>query len=183
MTFFKNIRSSLKQTLYYSIGWIIWSYKGVIINNGSKISPFADISAGCIISGCVIAKDVKIDQGTYISTGIIKSAKIGKYVSIGPEVLIGLTEHRVDYWTLSPIEAKLQGEIDSPTDKEKKIVIIQDGCWIGARSILLQGITIGAGSVVAAGAVVTKSIPPMEVWGGTPAKKIKNRHISRNDQC
>lgn len=48
-------------------------------------------------------------------------------------------------------------------------------CWIGTGAIILQGVTIGDGAVVAAGAVVTKDIPPYEIWGGVPAKCIKKR--------
>lgn len=49
-------------------------------------------------------------------------------------------------------------------------------CWLGTGAIVLQGVTIGDGAVVAAGAVVTKDIPPFEVWGGVPAKFIRKRN-------
>ena len=48
-------------------------------------------------------------------------------------------------------------------------------CWLGTGVIVLQGVTIGDGAVVAAGAVVTKNIPPYEIWGGVPAKFIRKR--------
>lgn len=48
-------------------------------------------------------------------------------------------------------------------------------CWIGTGATILQGVKIGDGAVVASGAVVTKDIPPYEIWGGVPAKKIRNR--------
>ena len=48
-------------------------------------------------------------------------------------------------------------------------------CWIGTGATVLQGINIGDGAVVAAGAVVTKDVPPYEVWGGVPAKCIRKR--------
>lgn len=48
-------------------------------------------------------------------------------------------------------------------------------CWIGTGAMVLQGVTIGDGAVVAAGAVVTKDIPPYEIWGGVPAKYIGKR--------
>lgn len=48
-------------------------------------------------------------------------------------------------------------------------------CWLGTGAIVLQGVTVGDGAVVAAGAVVTKDIPSYEVWGGVPAKFIRKR--------
>ena len=54
-------------------------------------------------------------------------------------------------------------------------IIIEDDCWIAANSILLAGVTIGKGSVVAAGSVVTENVPPYSVVAGVPAKWIKSR--------
>lgn len=53
-------------------------------------------------------------------------------------------------------------------------IIIEDGCWIGARTTILPGVTIGEGSVVAAGSVVDKSLAPNCLWGGVPAKLLKH---------
>ena len=56
-------------------------------------------------------------------------------------------------------------------------VTIGDYAFIGPRAIILPDISIGMGAVVAAGAVVTKNIPELEIWGGIPAKKIADRQI------
>lgn len=67
--------------------------------------------------------------------------------------------------------------IDDPKFKASFLPInIGHHCWIGTGAIILQGVTIGDGAVVAAGAVVTKDIPPNEVWGGIPAKFIRKRN-------
>ena len=58
---------------------------------------------------------------------------------------------------------------------KKKEVIIEDDCWIAANSIILAGVTIGQGSVVAAGSVVTENVPAYSVVAGVPAKFIKSR--------
>ena len=52
---------------------------------------------------------------------------------------------------------------------------IGSDCWIGVGSTILKGVNIGDGSVIAAGSIVTKSIPSFEIWGGNPAKFIKKR--------
>lgn len=65
---------------------------------------------------------------------------------------------------------------------ENGTTTICDDVWIGARCVIMSGITVGAGSVIAAGAVVTKDVPPCEVWGGVPAKKIKDRFASKEDK-
>ena len=56
-------------------------------------------------------------------------------------------------------------------------MIIDDYVFIGPRAIILPGVTIGRGAVVAAGAVVTKSVAPFEVVGGVPAQKISERKL------
>lgn len=60
-----------------------------------------------------------------------------------------------------------------PTDKRK--IVIEDNVWIGANAVITPGITIGTGSIIGAGAVVTKDVEPYSVMGGTPAKLIRKR--------
>ena len=54
-------------------------------------------------------------------------------------------------------------------------IIIERDVWLGCNVIVLKGVHIGEGAVIAAGAVVTKSVPPYEIWGGVPARKISRR--------
>lgn len=96
---------------------------------------------------------------------------IGKKVMFGPHPTIITGDHRTD------IIGKYLIDI---TVKEKKTendqpVVIEDDVWIGANVTILKGVTVGHGSVIAAGAVVTKSIPPYSIAGGIPAKVIKAR--------
>lgn len=86
--------------------------------------------------------------------------KIGSHVDIASEVLIYTDEHDINSATF--------GNSFGP-------VVINDYVFIGPRAIILPGVTIGRGAVIAAGAVVTKNIPDFEVWGGVPAKKISDR--------
>lgn len=63
-----------------------------------------------------------------------------------------------------------------------KPVLIEENCWIGAKALILPGVTIGYGCVVAGGAVVTKSFPPLSVIGGNPAKILKMRDKATYDR-
>ncbi len=62
-------------------------------------------------------------------------------------------------------------------------IIIGDGVWIGYGATILHGIEIGERAMIATGAVVTKSIPPYEIWGGVPARFIKKTRIELERKC
>ena len=73
--------------------------------------------------------------------------------------------------------------VDVDINKQKelaKTVTIKKGAWIGARAIILPGITIGTGAIVGAGAVVTKDVPSLSVVAGVPARVIKTRAKDEN---
>ena len=91
--------------------------------------------------------------------------KIGNNVLIGSGCLITDTDSHPLKW-----DDRLRND-DSKT--KSKPIIIEDNVFIGARSIILKGVTIGYGSVIGAGSVVTQSIPPNVVACGNPAKIIK----------
>ena len=87
--------------------------------------------------------------------------RIGNHCLIGPRVSFECGGHHIIY-----------DEVNGRGCTSKKIEI-QDRVWIGASATILQGVTIGRQSVIAAGAVVTCNIPPNTVWGGVPAKQIR----------
>lgn len=99
---------------------------------------------------------------------------IGNYCSIAPNVVfIVASEH--DYKNLStyPFKVKING--DKKEALAKGDIILEDDVWIGHSAIIMSGVTLGQGSIVAAGAVVTKDVPPYAIVGGNPAKIIKYR--------
>jgi acetyltransferase-like isoleucine patch superfamily enzyme len=57
----------------------------------------------------------------------------------------------------------------------ESVIVLGDDVWIGANVVVLKGATIGHGAIVAAGSVVSKAIPPFEIWGGVPARKLLDR--------
>lgn len=71
-------------------------------------------------------------------------------------------------------EIKINIKFDSQPITTKEI-LIEDDVWIGTSCVILQGVSIGRGAIIAAGSVVNKSIPSNEVWGGVPARFIKKR--------
>jgi len=60
----------------------------------------------------------------------------------------------------------------APTDDEVRPVVIEDNVWIGTSAIIMPGVTIGQGSIVAAGAVVTMDVPPNTMFAGNPARQF-----------
>lgn len=96
---------------------------------------------------------------------------IGKKVLFGPKPTIITGDHRIDILGKHIIDVT----VDEKLPENDMPVTIEDGCWIGANVTILKGVTIGRGSVVAAGAVVTKSCAPYSIIGGIPAKVIKMR--------
>lgn len=120
--------------------------------------------------------NLSIGDGTSIPKGSTfyctkAELKIGKKVIFGPRPTIITGDHRTDIIGKHLIDV---------TDEEKlpendAPVIIEDGVWCGANVTILKGVTIGRGSIVAAGAVVTKSCSPYSIIGGVPAKLIKMR--------
>lgn len=96
---------------------------------------------------------------------------IGKKVIFGPKPTIITGDHRTDILGKHIIDVNV-GEKLRENDMP---VVIEDGCWIGANVTILKGVTIGRGSVIAAGAVVTKSCKPYSIIGGVPAMLIKMR--------
>ena len=110
---------------------------------------------------------VKIGEGTIVSNNVIIAAQ--QQVDIGAKCLIGdhifITDS--DFHDISPETRHTGGGKTAPT-------IIADSVWIGSRSIILKGVSIGENSVVAAGSVVIKNVPPNSIFGGNPAKHIRD---------
>ncbi len=98
---------------------------------------------------------------------------IGNYVCIAAEVVIlmgGNHNHRTDWFSLYPFMDNIEEAYIGKGDTH-----VGDGCWLGMRSMIMPGITIGEGAVIAANSVVTKDVEPYSVVGGNPAKHIKYR--------
>lgn len=153
---------------------------GVIAKNircKSRVRSFSAASAALVgreievLKGSSVDASSRIGSYTYIgsNTNITKST-IGRYCSIANNVSIGQGEHRLDEISTSarfyesPWEVLTAGECELESD-----------VWIGVDAVILRGVKIGFGAVVAANAVVTRDVPKFAVVAGIPAKIIKYR--------
>ncbi len=96
---------------------------------------------------------------------------IGNNVMFGPEVTIRGGNHRTDI--VGRVMISIKDVEKRPQDDPG--VTIHDDIWIGTRAIILSGVTVGRGAIIAAGSVVTKDVIPYSIIGGNPAKIIKMR--------
>lgn len=171
----RNLFDALARLAYYTCGFVLASVRGVRMPLSARVSPFADVAGVAHLGRVQVGRGVRIGPGTYVNSGSIDSGDIGRYCSIGHDVHIGPTEHEYAHWTMSPYLARRAGEAPSDTERPGAPPVIGDEVWIGARAIVLRGVRIGQGAVVAAGAVVTKDVPDYEIWGGVPARFIRRR--------
>lgn len=115
---------------------------------------------------------------TFFCTGA--PLTIGKKVIFGPHPTIITGDHRIDV-----VGKYIMDSLDKLPVNDAPVVI-EDDVWAGANVTILKGVTIGRGSVIAAGAVVTKSWPPYSIIGGVPAKVIRTRftpeHIKQHEE-
>jgi acetyltransferase-like isoleucine patch superfamily enzyme len=113
------------------------------------------------------------------------SIKIGKYCFIARDVLIqDNNSHPLDPEQRKKEALNYQHEAIDTYLSENGPIEIADNVWIGTRAIILKNVTIGYGSIIGAGAVVTRTIPPMCIAAGNPAtvvKTIDQSPIARND--
>ncbi len=92
-------------------------------------------------------------------------------ISLEDNVMVGSSVqiYDSDHHSLN-LKKRLSEEDD---DIKNKSVLLKNGCFIGANSIILKGVTVGENSIIGAGSVVTKDIPDNEIWAGNPAKFIR----------
>ena len=122
---------------------------------------------------------VHVGQWSYGALCVIQAnvdahLRIGNYCSIAGETVFVLNgEHNVNTISTFPFKVKIMHELHEAGTKGD--IVVQDDVWIGARAMIMSGVTIGQGAIVAAGAVVTKDVPPYAIVGGVPAHVIKFR--------
>jgi maltose O-acetyltransferase len=131
-----------------------------------EFGPGAWVGAGVWVSG---VSQLAMGPRASVSRGATVDARGG--VTIGSDSMVGVEAMVITHTHVSDrvdVPMKHQGMYSAP-------VTIGADVWIGARSIVLPGVTIGDGAIVGAGSVVTKPVPPMTVVAGAPARPIRTR--------
>jgi maltose O-acetyltransferase len=135
---------------------------------GWKLGPGASVfgvprwyGSGPIRSRLTVGEDVLINVGCTIELN--DTVTIGDSAALGHEVMILTTSHR-----LGTRAYRAGDTFNAP-------VTIEEGAWVGARSVLLPGVTVGAGAVVMAGSVVNKDVAPNTLVAGVPADVVVKR--------
>jgi maltose O-acetyltransferase len=112
-----------------------------------------------------LGDDVSVNRGAEFYPGLVEHARIrvGSNVRIAPNVRLHAAGHDPEHPDLIEMAAD---------------ILIQDGAWLGAGCLVLPGVTIGNGAIVAAGAVVTVDVPAGSIVAGVPARIIRMRKVS-----
>jgi acetyltransferase-like isoleucine patch superfamily enzyme len=171
-----------RQTSFFRKKWLL--LLGMKIGKGTKI-PFVyvtwphqvSIGKNCLLEHQIYFKfdgiwkkgpAIKIGNNAFIGNNC--EFNIQQKISIGNDCLIASGCRFIDHDHGISI-----GELMRVQPCKEDAIYIGNNVWLGCNVIILKGIKIGDGAIVAAGAVVTKSIPSNEIWGGVPAKKIGYR--------
>jgi acetyltransferase-like isoleucine patch superfamily enzyme len=193
----RKVFSIIQSHIYTPLGYIAFYLNNVNIKKGFIVFGFMKVHV--TRRGKVqIGESLKVNSGEYnligrqqktifwvegelmignnvgmSATAIICNHKIyiGNNVTIGGNTVI----YDTDFHNLNPHSRA--NKLNDKNSAIKKPVIIEDSVFIGAHSTILKGVTIGNNSIIGACSVVTKNIPPNEIWAGNPAKFIRNLEI------
>jgi acetyltransferase-like isoleucine patch superfamily enzyme len=127
-----------------------------------KIGSDSSINMGCFITG----SNIEIGCNTVINRNTYLDGRVG--IKIGDNV-------NISHYTL--IQTLTHDPRNSDFICISGHVVINNHAWIGARAIILPGVTIGEGAVIGAGSVVTKNVDPYTIVAGNPAKYIGDRNV------
>lgn len=174
---------SLREAIFLTLAnnlprfWILDRYRYLIyrfagVQQGGKCTIFGPLSVRPF-GGC---GNIKIGNGSFLNVATnfcvnYDTVTIGERVQVGPRVSFETLGHGLVY-----VPGKGRGRTSAP-------IVVEDEVWICAGATIIGGVTIGRGSVVAAGAVVTRDVPPGVLVGGIPARVIRGLDASSCDDA
>ena len=131
------------------------------------------VDRAAVREGCFFGSErVRIAAGAYVNAGVLFDGS--DEITIGPRVHIGMKAMILTGGHHIGPSTRRAGDIDSAP------VTIEEGAWIGAGAIVMPGVTVGRGVVIAAGAVVTQSCEAVGLYGGVPARRIRELDPARS---
>ena len=162
-----------------------WQAQGAQIGTGTRVPPLYIIWPHQLFLGenCVLEHGISFKYAGFWKPGpsiVLRDRvfvgngcefNIRQHLQIGSDCLIGSGCKFIDHDHGIALDS---GPMNSQAGSEAAIVVEED-VWLGVNVVVLKGVTIGTGAIVGAGAIVTKSIPPNEIWAGVPARKIGER--------
>jgi putative colanic acid biosynthesis acetyltransferase WcaF len=167
----------------YAVGrsrlvWVLWHFLGspIVRSNWLPVSRLKVIALRLF--------GAKIGRSVYIKPGV--KVKFPWYLTIGDYSWIGedawidnLAEvHIGSHVCISQSAYLCTGNHDWTTTNMKlfrRPIVLEDGCWVGARAVVCPGVTVGAAAILSVGSIATKNIPPNQIWTGNPATYTRRR--------
>lgn len=147
-------------------GWRYFYYRRVC---GLRLGRTSTLWTGAQFTGDALDR---IAIGEHCSIGYDSFWVAGAAITLEDRVVTG---HRVEFYTSDH-------DPDDPSFRRRDApIVVQTEAWIGSRAIILKGVTIGRGAVVAAGSIVTHDVEPFTIVGGSPARPIRRRGTAPTD--
>ena len=178
----------LRQYAWIAVSWVrtrYWKLLGMRVGSGTRLPRIhvtwphqVSLGAGCMLEEGICFKydgawkegpSIVVGERVFIGAGC--EFNIHEKIVIGDQAMISSGCRFIDSdHGFADRSVPMYGQAC-----RKAPITIGADVWLGVNAVILRGVTIGRGAIVAAGAVVTKSIPEFEIWGGVPAKKIGTR--------
>ena len=172
----KNFRVFNHLYLKIHVGALVQIGNNCTIMSGAGVNPLSRNIKTCIYVGKKATLKLGNDVGISSSTLWVKeSVSIGNSVAIGADCIIMDTDaHNLDWKIRCSEETNEYGESVDMVTAASAPIVIEDNVLVGARCIILKGVTIGARSIIGSGSIVTKDIPSDCIAAGNPCKVIKS---------
>lgn len=165
----------IKKILYYFLNTIQKKDKVILSGFSRGLSDVTFEGKNAVPDRCNFSGKIKIGYATTLGYNnfLHGNISVGKYCQFGADVAIHTSNHPINYLSTYINNNLFSGELKKL--KETKTTKIGNDVWIGHNALIIGGVSIGNGVIIAAGSVVTKDVPPYAVVAGVPAKEVKKR--------